>query len=436
MEIKTFSEAKAYLESLPFNKKSNEGEGLGRMSALLQLMGNPQNAYPAVHIGGTAGKGSTSTMIASMLMRSGYKVGLHISPHLEDMRERAQVNMRIMSKPAFVRLVNNLSVYSECLSRRSGWGLPTYFEALLALSFQHFKEAGVEIGVIEVGLGGRYDGTNVILPKVAIITNVGLDHTEILGDTVDEIATDKSGIIKPGISVISGALQPSVVKILEKKSKEERADLKLLGKDIIYNIKTIDEGTRFDLITENKRYTGLTMSILGEHQVANAALAISAVLALKSHGFKASERSVREGLLHLNIPGRFEIIMKNPEVILDGAHNPMKIEALVKTLKARLRGRSLKVIFAAKKDKNVNEMIKALAPLSSKFYFTAFESNTDFGRRMSYNPAYLSSLSAGSESFDNFGQAWKKALSESSTDDVICITGSLYLVGEARSKLL
>ena len=436
MEIKTFSEAIEYLESLPFNKNRNRGTGLNRMHALLGLMGNPQNAYPTVHIGGTAGKGSTSTMIASMLMSSGYKVGLHISPHLEDMRERAQVNLGLMPKHAFVTLVNKVAMYSKQLSSSGDFGLPTYFEALLAICFQHFKDEAVEIGIIEVGLGGKYDGTNVINPEVAVITNVGLDHTEILGDTIEEIAADKSGIIKSGITVISGVKQPSVVKILQEKSKSKKACLMLLGSDISYKIKNESEGMVFDFEMNNIHYKDLTMHILGEHQVANASLAISTVLELKRSGFEVSEDAIRAGLLNLKIPGRFEVVMRDPEVILDGAHNPMKMDALVKTLKRHLKGRRLRIIFAAKKGKNVTEMIAKLEEISSKFYFTTFEANTDFGKRMSYSLEDLTSISVPSESFRDFDHAWEKATNDSSEDEVICITGSLYLVGEARSKLL
>ncbi len=260
-------------------------------------MGNPQSSYPTVHVGGTAGKGSTSTFIAGILQQSGYKVGLHVSPHLEDIREREQVNGNIMTKVRFVTLVKYIKPFIEQTAMMYPYGLPTYFEAMLALAFEHFRNENVDIAVIEVGLGGRLDGTNVITPKVAVLTNVGLDHTEILGNTVEKIASDKVGIFKENIDLVSGVTQPSVITIVENQAQKMHCRLDLLDKQIFY-IKLRSDGgnTAFDFRFGNLIYKNLVMPVLGEYQIANAALAIAAVLKLNKNGFNISENNIRSAL--------------------------------------------------------------------------------------------------------------------------------------------
>ena len=434
MAFKDFGSASAYLESLvPVNIKSFFG--IKRILALLNLMGNPQDSYATVHVGGTAGKGSTATIIAKILQCSGYKVGLHVSPHLEDMRERAQVNGELMTKSEFVDLVNRIKPYIERVSKQYKYGVPTYFEALLALTFQHFKDSNVEIAVIEVGLGGTLDGTNVIEPKVAILTNVGLEHTEVLGNTVEEIARDKAGIFKKGADIVSGVTQPSVVKIVDNKARKLHCDLLLIGRDIRYNILDIGlSGTVFNLEVMGLSFKGLTTSLLGEHQVINAALAISAVLKLSNKGFNVKESDIRSALLGLEVPGRFEIIGKNPTVVLDCAHNPTKTRALVTALKEYYPKKDIYVVFAVKKDKNVKLMLKQLSHIARAFYFTRFSSFTDFGIRMAREPRNIPQVpNIKCMKITDPRKAYTRAMTDAGKNGIICITGSMYLVGELRT---
>ena len=439
MVISNFHEAKSYFESMiPESIPNSKLFGLNRIKALLSKMGNPQNAYATVHVGGTSGKGSTSTIIAEILINAGFKVGLHISPHLEDIREREQVNGKLMSESKFVQLTNYIKKMSEEISRETIYGAPTYFEMLLAIAFQYFKDENVDIAVIEVGLGGRLDGTNIILPKVAVITNVGLDHTEILGDTVEKIAIEKAGIIKYGIDVVSGVTQSSVVKIIENKSEEQKCKFDLINRDIFYNIENSEiNKNNFNLIIHDRKINNIETSLLGEHQIRNIALAVDVIFLLNKHNFYVNEQNIKNAIKNIHIPGRFEILKNEPMVILDGAHNQMKIEALIKTLYNISKGNKVIMIFAAKKDKNVKEMISQLSKITSKFYFTIFEATTDFGKRFSYNPQELVNFTnITSEVFKNSKDAYEKALVESKSNDVICITGSLYLVGELRKYLI
>lgn len=439
MVIKTFAKAKEYLESrIPVGVPDSNIYGLERIRLLLEVMRNPQDAYPTVHVGGTAGKGSTCTVLSHILNCAGYRVGLHVSPHIQDIREREQVNGRLVSEDKFVKLTNYVKQCSEEVANNSGYGMPTYFEMLVAMSFQHFKDEKVDIAVIEVGLGGRLDGTNVINPKVAIITNVGLDHMEILGNTVESIASEKTGIIKEGIDVVSGVSAPSVVRIVKNRAKTMHCRLDLLYKDISYTIREHSTGRSvFDINVRGINFEKLDTGLLGEHQMQNIALAVDAALMLGEHGFVIKEQDIRTAIRTSAVPGRFETLAYSPRIILDGAHNQMKAHALVSTLKEYCKGMHIRVVFAAKKDKRAGEIISELSEITDKFYFTQFGVATDFGKRMAYSPQSLAAFATSDfEVFDKPGRALERAIQESGKSDVICITGSLYLVGELRSYML
>lgn len=420
MELKTFHDAINYLESLKPETGSKLYIGtLDRINDLLERLGNPQRGINFVHVGGTAGKGSTCYMIAAMLQAAGYKTGLHVSPHIEDVRERLQINGQFIREDQFVAYVHHIAPVMEAMRATSPHGAPSYFEALLAIAFQYFKDKKVDIAVVEVGMGGTLDGTNVITPKVAVLTNVGLDHTQFLGDTVEKIAHDKVGIFKMGIDVVSGVTQPSVRAIVRAKAKGLGCYLQLLGDDFDKNIPA---------------------TIHVPYQRKNASLAIAAIRALKKHGFTVSDDVIQTSLASVKIPGRFEIFPKllatnyQLPVILDGAHNPDKVQALREAIAVVFPDKKIRFVFAAKKDKNIIEMIKILEPIAKKFYFTKFLQSTDFGKDFSFDPKEFSTT-VGSEVFKTSDGALQKAQDESDKDDVICVTGSLYLVGEVRGYL-
>ena len=453
--IKTYTPAVKYLESfIPTPDKKHPGSlGLKRMKLLMNSLGNPQLAYPTIHVGGTSGKGSTATIIASILSTK-FKVGLHTSPHLVRINERIitmkQCNNVTMKREIpdkeFVKLLNEILPAINKVEE-SILGKPSYFEIVTAMAFLYFKLEIVDMAVIEVGMGGMFDATNVIQPIVAVLTNVGLDHTEILGDTVEKIAIDKAGIIKPGMEVVSGVRQRSVIDIVER--KENKNNLSLLDRDFRYEIKSTDEeGSVFDYFGE-KAYRDLEISLLGEYQVENAAIAIRAIEEFNNETMKQCnnekifEKDIKKALSAVFIPGRLEIIQINPTVILDGAHNPDKMKALVTAIKTIYPKRKVISIVAIKEDKNAKEMLKQLLKISEKMIFTRFKLKGDVGVISSYDPNRLSKLayritrqhwyiSRYTFVVNNIKQSLKEAVKSAEPDDIILVTGSLYLVGEVR----
>ncbi len=504
--IKSFSNAIKYIEQyIPTPDKKHPGElGLARMKYLMELLGNPQLKYPTIHVGGTSGKGSTATFIASILATK-YKVGLHTSPHLVSITERIviygsgetffgdvrQPNSRFrnlsssslsesllpeqskhsslnlkqtfnapqkahpspyyISDRDFTDLVNYLIPYVKKVEN-SNLGGPSYFEIVTAMAFLYFFQKKVDITVIEVGMGGRYDATNVIKPQVAVITNVELDHTEILGDTVEKIAEDKVGIIKSGIEVISGVKKKSVIRILRSKIKDQRSKLSLLNRDFSYKVKKIDaNGSVFDYKGDKlfRSLKSLKLRLLGEHQVENAALAVRAIEQLAISNWQLAIRDIRLGLLNAFIPGRLEIIRRRPLVILDGAHNPDKVRALVSSIKKIFPKKKITTIIAIKNDKNAEEMLSLLLKISHRVILTKFQLKGDVGIISSYSPEELvkkSNLISRQHRYTSrhtkvvrkilVVPEVKKALEEeirlAKPEDLILVTGSLYLVGEIK----
>lgn len=438
--IKTFAEAVKFLSRLipPPDKKFLGKEGFERMEYLVNEIDNPQLKYPTIHVGGTSGKGSTATIIASILATK-YKVGLNTSPHLERITERIKINNKEVTKLDFIRLVNQI-IPAALKMRKGKFGKPSHFEALTAMAFLYFWKEKVDIAVIEVGLGGKWDGTNVIKPETAVLTNVGLDHTQVLGNTVEKIAADKVGIIKRNIHLITGVRQQSVIHIVEEKCKREEANLSILGKDFSYKIKKMDsEGSVFDYSGE-KNYKNLEIRLIGKHQVENAALAIRAIECMNArmHRWKISEENMRNGLRNAFITGRMETVRKNPLVMLDGAHNPDKVKALVSAIKKVFPRKRVICVLAIKNDKDAKKMIAYLSKIGYKFILTKYKLKTDVGDTFSYQPEILAGIikmirkHRKIEIIENSLEAVKDAIDKGKKNDLILVTGSLYLVGKVR----
>ncbi len=460
--IKTFNQAVKFIEKyIPSSDKKHPGElGIKRMEYLMELLGNPQLQYPTIHVGGTSGKGSTATIIASILSTK-YKVGLHTSPHLVKINERIKVssfnikhltfNKEIftdISDKEFINLVNYINPIVDKVEK-SNFGAPSYFEIVTAMAFLHFYQQKVDIAVIEVGMGGRFDATNVVKPLVAVLTNVGLDHTEILGDTVEKIAEDKVGIIKSGVKVVSGVNQSTVIHIINARMQEcKNAELSLLGRDFSYKIKSIgEEGSVFDY-KGAKLFKDLKLRLLGEYQVENAALAIRAIEVINNpitqltnnpiNSQIISEENIRNGLMRTFIPGRLEILSRKPLIILDGAHNPDKMKALVGSIRKIFPKKKVTTIVAIKNDKNAKEMLSQLLEISEKIIFTKFQLTADMGIISSYDPKELLNIARTINKdktmfiIDNAKEAIIESVKSAKPDDLILITGSLYLVGELK----
>lgn len=422
--ITTLQQAEAYLSQFFSSKGSYT---LTRMRHLMTELGNPETKLRIIHVGGTAGKGSTSYMTAAILEKAGYKVGLHMTPHMISVTERLMINRVPISDEKFVRLLNDVLPAIEKVTQ-SGAGAPTYFEITVAMMFKYFFDEKVDIAVIEVGLGGKLDGTNVLTPTVSVVTNVGLDHTEILGDTVEKIASDKREIIKTGVPAISAATQPTVRALIMEKAATVGAPLFFIDRDFSVKNITIQNGVIFDYESKTVSFKRIFLSLLGRHQATNAALAITAI----SHcGLPVGEENIRKALGEIKFVGRLEITtMLNTRVVIDGAHNPMKMEALARALTDHFPTVKFQTLIAVKEDKDVSTMIRILSPHVSHWFVTTFERQTDWGKRMMFAATDLAKIIRDTDPNKpvSIVPSYNKFLADIPGSNLL-ITGSLYLVG-------
>ncbi len=428
----------ARLWSLAHASPFGERPDLGRMRRLLAHLGDPQIGLPVLHIGGTAGKGSTATIAAAVLTAAGYRTGLHTKPHLRRVNERIVVNGAPIADADLLALIEEAAPAARAVE-------PTWYEFTVALALLHFRHIAVDIAVIEVGLGGTYDGTNVVQPLVAVLTNVGLDHTEILGDTVEEIARDKVAIIKPGCIALTGVTQPSVKAIVAERAADVGVPLWRLGDEIRIDTsaeRRHAEPSRFDLRVRGRGINRLEIGLLGEHQMINAALAIAATDALASSGLKVPDEVIARTLPTVRIPGRLEVVGGKPTVVLDGAHNPDKIDALLAALPEYFAYRRLIVVAAFTRRHDVAAMLARLAVAVDRIVLTAFAMQSDFGPGHTIPPDELAALLATfrprgtSEVVPDPIAAVEAARAWANPDDLVCVTGSLYLVGAVRDMLI
>lgn len=426
-------ERSGYDKGFVANPFDAETVGLRRTGWLLAALGHPERRYPALHVAGTKGKGSTAAALAAIQQAAGRRVGLYTSPHLHTFRERVQLDGVPIAEDDFAALVSELAPLNARLAQeRPEWGEATAFEVATVLALLAFARWEVSVAVVEVGLGGRLDATNVLLPEVAAITAISLDHTRILGDTLAQIAAEKGGIIKPGRPVVSSPQRPEAAATLERIAAERGSPIFFGGRDW----RVAGSPHSFDLSGPWGRYEGLTLSLRGNHQLENAATAVAACWALGERGLPTSEAAVRAGLAGVAWPGRFEIIHQQPTVVADGAHNVDSAERLAEALRAELEGAPLTLILAIAADKDVEGMVRVLAPLAHTVIATA-----------SHNPraAAPGRIAAAARAAGLPGQrvveapvvagALRLALAGAGRHGAICVTGSLYAVAEAREAL-
>ena len=433
------SEIDARLWSLAHASPFGERPDLGRMRRLLARLGDPHIGLPVLHVGGTAGKGSTATIAAALLSAAGHRTGLHTKPHLRRVNERIVVNSTPIGDADLLALIDESTPAARAVQ-------PTWYEFTVALAFLHFRRIAVDIAVIEVGLGGTYDGTNVVQPLVAVLTNVGLDHTEILGDTVEEIARDKVAIIKPGCIAITGVTQPSVYAIVEERARAVGAPLWRLGNEIRVDAREPEKiarpSSRFSVRVNDRQHPDLRLGLLGMHQVMNAALAVAAIDALGPDRLPVSDQIIAAALPKVRIPGRLEVVAERPTVVLDGAHNPDKMDALLAALPEYVHYERLIVVAAFTRRHDVTAMLARLAPVADHIVLTSFAMHGDFGPGQAVAPEGLAATLA---TFDPRGTsevvpdpvaAITAARMWAHADDCICVTGSLYLVGAVQDTLI
>lgn len=439
--IRTFRAAVAFLnahsnyETMLRVGYNHTNFNLSRMLRILSGLGNPHKKLRCLHIAGTKGKGSTAHMLAAMLQNCGQKVGLYTSPHVMDIRERIRINHVLISEAEFARLIARISP----VIRRHAKDGPTFFEIMTAAAFVHFVDKKVDLAVIETGLGGRLDSTNVIRPEVCGITNISLDHMAQLGSSLEAIAEEKAGIFKPGVPVISAPQTPAVKRVLRDHARKVGCDLSFVGDDLEFSYRfecsrATGPHMRVCMSTRTSRFDHVRVPLLGEHQAYNCGVALGMIDALRGKGADYPEQRAVDGLAHVHIEGRLEVIRDNPRTVVDAAHNAASVAALMRAIGQNITYDSMVVIFGCALDKDIDGMLSQLELGADKVIFTSIgTARSADPRELLLRFAERSSKMAQVE--PNLMDAYRTALHCVGRDDLICITGSFYLVGQAKRQL-
>ncbi len=403
---------------------------------LMESLGNPHRKFKTVHVAGTNGKGSTSAFIASIVRAAGLRVGLYTSPHLVSFTERIRIDGDPISEQRVVELAQRVRKACDGINAHAGITAinPTFFEVTTAIAFTCFAEEEVDLAVIEVGMGGRLDSTNVIAPLVSIITNIDLEHTEYLGTTLEAIAAEKAGIIKPGVPVVTGATQPGVVSIIKRTADENASAISRLFKDFMPENASSGSEPSFDYHGIKAAWQGLKIHMIGRHQLDNACLALAAVEYLRDAGLTIDEYAVRQGLERAHWEGRMERLAVKPDIYLDGAHNPASAKRLASTIRdlKNAYGRVVLVV-GILGDKDYRGIAEQIVPLADRVVVT----KPHYSRALDVSilAGEIRKLHSGVSSVETVTEAIARARLEASPDDLILVTGSLYVVGEARALL-
>ncbi|MGX1899963.1 bifunctional folylpolyglutamate synthase/dihydrofolate synthase [Thermolongibacillus altinsuensis] len=428
--IRTYKEAVDWIHSrLTLGMKP----GLKRMEWMMEKLDHPERRIKAIHVGGTNGKGSTVCYLRNILQQAGYSVGTFTSPYVEQFNERISINGKPISDVEIMKLVQVIKPLAEELEQTELGG-PTEFEVITTMALYYFGKMNIQdVVLFEVGLGGRLDSTNVIYPLLSLITNVGFDHTHILGDTLEQIAFEKAGIIKAGVPVITAVDQKEALDVIYERAKSLKAKVYELNNHFtITHHEAAENGEQFSLQTPFALYRDLSISMLGAHQVKNAALAVMAADYLRTYySFIIEEQHIREGVRQAQWIGRFEKISKRPPIILDGAHNMEGIESLVQTIQTHYPNKSVHVLFSALRDKPLKPMIEALANIAETITFTSF----DFPRAATAEELAEQCNHHAKQCVDDWKQWIKQKRKTARNDDLIVITGSLYFISDVRKFL-
>jgi len=405
---------------------------LSRMLRIMAGLGNPHKKVKAVHVAGTKGKGSTCHMLAAMLQNAGYRTGMYTSPHIVDLRERITVDGQMIPESQFTKLMARVAPVAQRLRRDA----PTFFELMTAAAFLYFVARKVDIAVIETGLGGRLDSTNVIKPEVCGITSISHDHMAQLGSTLEQIAEEKAGIFKPGVPVIGAPQSRGVKKVLRTAAEKVGCDLRFVAEDLEFSYRfessrITGPHTRVCMTTPTTRFSHLRVPLLGEHQAYNCGVALGIIDALRQRGWSIAEQDAIDGLEKVKILGRLEIIREEPRTLVDAAHNADSIRALMRAIGQNIPYDSMVVIFGCSADKDIDGMLNELRFGADKVIFTGT------GTPRSTDPAELLALfQERSPKMAQVGatlpEAFQIACKSVSRDDLVCITGSVHLVGLAK----
>ncbi len=405
-------------------------QGLQRIELLLHYLGDPHKKLKFLHIGGTNGKGSTAAFAASILESAGYRVGLYTSPYLKQFTDRMSINGEDIPKKRLVELVKKVKPLVEKITKEHSFGHPTEFEVVTALAFSYFAAELPDIVVLEVGLGGRLDATNVIQPLVTVITTIGLEHTQVLGNDLDTIAWEKAGIIKAESPVVTQA-RGAALAVIQNACQEKKVSLFVLGKNYkakknSYSLK----GQAFDYKGLNNNFSDLHIKLLGDYQVSNAAAALASIELLQEKGFTFTEESIRQGLCDTNWPGRLEIMRRSPLVVIDGAHNIEAFQNLRQALNI-FAFRSLILVLGILNDKAAEEILQEILPIADLLVITI--PNSPRAANPSDLEAIASKMVSGPVYVEkNILNAMKLALSLARAPDLVLVAGSLYLISDVR----
>ena len=408
---------------------------LARMEKLLSLVGNPHKKIPTVHIAGTKGKGSTATMLARMLEANDYTVGLYTSPHVVHLHERIVVNSKMIRDSEMLGLLNRIYAPVEKIAKTEQ---VSFFEIMTALAFMYFVDADVDIAVIETGMGGRLDSTNVIRPEVVGITSLSIDHQHQLGETIGSIAKEKAGVFKRGVPVITVEQDPEALRVLKSHATAVKAPFSVTGSDIDFSQRfetSREDGphTRICLTTPTSKFEHLRVPLYGKHQAINCGLALAMLDKLKARGYEIDDEKATEGLNDVSLTGRMEMICDDPRVMIDAAHNAASIRALIHAIGQNIPYDSMVMIFGCNSDKDVKGMLNELRYGADKVVFTRSNS----AKAMSPEDLaemYTEMCGKMCQSATTLGEALRLAKSAVDKEDLICITGSFYLIGQAKIR--
>lgn len=403
--------------------------GLERTYKLLEHLGNPERDLKLIHIAGTNGKGSTTSMITEILMGEGYKVGMYTSPFIEEFEERIQINRNNIPKESLAILMDEIKVAVDKVIE-AGYNHPTEFEIITVLMLLYFKKENIDFGVIEVGLGGTLDSTNVIKPIIQVITSISFDHTNLLGNTLEKIAREKAGIIKKGIPTVIYPQQEEVLKVIKNKCFEMDSELYIANNENLKfeNIVNLDKS--YQLLKYNNEID-ILLPLLGEHQIINLSVAMQAIEVLNNKNIiDISIANIVKSIKNVSWKGRLEVLSNNPYVVIDGAHNIQGIKTLSRNIKKYFKYENLYLILGILADKDVEEMIKIITPMAKKVY--SVTPNSIRGELAESLKDEVSKFNKNCKAFDKYEEAYLEALNDASEKDLILASGSLYMIGDMR----
>ena len=403
--------------------------GLERTYKLLEYLGNPEKDLKFIHIAGTNGKGSTTSMITEILMGAGYKVGMYTSPFIEEFEERIQINRDNIPKEKLASLMDEVKFAVDKVIE-DGYNHPTEFEIITVLMLLYFKKENIDFGVIEVGLGGTLDSTNVITPVLQVITSISFDHTNLLGNTLEEIAGEKAGIIKSGVPTVIYPQKEEALRVIENKCSEVNSKLYISRYDKFKFERIVNEDRPYQLLKYNDE-VDILLPLLGEHQITNLSVAIEVINILNSINItNISLNSIIKSIKKVTWKGRLEVLSKSPYIVIDGAHNIQGIEMLSKNIEKYFKYENLYLILGILADKDVEEMVKVIAPMAKKIY--AVTPNSIRAELSQDLKNEILKYNENCEAYDDYKVAYLTAINDAGENDLILASGSLYMIGDMR----